>query len=142
MISARRNTMKIDTMRRAIRLVGLVLPMSWMAGSVAAQMRAATAQAFGVSVNSPTVNQTTPYAVLPTGGDMATDQGQTVDVACLVSAQDAFAIVTGDAETTSGITVNMIHVVLQQPILGILGQVIGYQTVGNIIVGSASSSVN
>ena len=49
---------------------------------------------------------------------------------------------TGDGVTTSGITVNMIHVVLQQPILGFLGQVIGYQTVGNIIVGSATSSVN
>jgi len=231
MISARRNTMKIDTMRRAIRLAGLVLPMSWMAGSVAAQMRTANAQAFGVSVNTPTVNQTSPYAVLPAGEAMATDQGQSVDVAGLVSAQDAFAIVTGDADptygsdavssatlgavnllnglittdgvvaiasstlgdgyvasdaegsslanlivngtavsdpapntrvdlpgvgyavlneqsvtgdgvTSSGITVNMIHVVLQQPILGILGQVIGYQTVGNIIVGSASSSVN
>jgi hypothetical protein len=50
-------------------------------------------------------------------------------------------IPTGDGVTTSGITVNMIHVVLQQPILGLLGQVIGYQTVGNIIVGSATSSV-
>jgi len=102
MISARRNTMKIDTMRRAIRLVGLVLPMSWMVGSVAAQMRAANAQAFGVSVNTPTVNQTTPYAVLPAGEAMATDQGQTVDVAGLVSAQDAFAIVTGDADPMYG----------------------------------------
>jgi hypothetical protein len=35
----------------------------------------------------------------------------------------------------------MIHVVLQEPRLGLLGQVIGYQTVGNIIVGSATSSV-
>jgi hypothetical protein len=49
---------------------------------------------------------------------------------------------TGDGVTSSGITVNMIHVVMQQPILGLLGQVIGYQTVGNIIVGSASSGVN
>jgi hypothetical protein len=48
---------------------------------------------------------------------------------------------TGDGVSSSGITVNMIHVVLQQPILGLLGQVIGYQTVGNIIVGSATSSV-
>jgi hypothetical protein len=48
---------------------------------------------------------------------------------------------TGDGVASSGITVNMIHVVLQQPIIGLLGQVIGYQTVGNIIVGSASSSV-
>jgi len=49
---------------------------------------------------------------------------------------------TGDGVTTSGITVNMIHVVLQQPILGLLGQVIGYQTVGEIVVGSATSQVN
>ncbi len=224
--------MKIDRVRRAIGLMGLVLPMSWAPASVAGQMRiAATAQAFGVSVSTPTVNQTSPYAVLPTGGDLAQDQGQSVDVAGLVTAQDAFAIVTGDADptygssavssatlgavsllnglittdgvvaiasstlgegfvgsdadgsslsnlvvngvavsdpapntrmdlpgvgyvvlneqiptgdgvTTSGITVNMIHVVLQQPILGLLGQVVGYQTVGNIIVGSASSGVN
>ena len=223
--------MKIDTIRRAIGLVALVLPMSWMAGTVAGQMRSTTAQAFGVSVNTPTVNQTSPYAVLPVGGGLAEDHGQTVAVPDLVTAQDAFAIVTGDADptygsnavssatlgavnllnglittdgvvaiatstlgdglaasdaegsslanlivngtavsdpapntridlpdvgyvllneqrvtgdgvTTSGITVNMIHVVLQQPILGLLGQVIGYQTVGNIIVGSATSSVN
>ena len=223
--------MKIDTMWRAIGLVAIVLPLSGMTGTVAGQMRAANAQAFGVSVNTPTVNQTSPYAVLPAGGALAEDQGQTVAVADFVTAQDAFAIVTGDADptygsnavssatlgavsllnglittdgvvaiatstlgdglvasdaegsslsnlivngtavsdpapntrinlpgvgyvvlneqsatgdgvTTSGITVNMIHVVLQQPILGALGQVTGYQTVGNIIVGSATSNVN
>jgi hypothetical protein len=218
--------MKIDTMRRAIGLVALVLPMSWIAGTVAGQMRSATAQAFGVSVNTSTVNQTSPYAVLPAGGALAQDHSQSVAVPGLVTAQDAFAIVTGDADptygsnavssatlgavslldglittdgvvaiatstlgngavasdaegsslanlvvngtavsdpapntridlpdvgyvllneqrvTTSGITVNMIHVVLQQPIIGALGQVVGYQTVGNIIVGSATSSVN
>ena len=48
---------------------------------------------------------------------------------------------TGDGVTSSGITVNMIHVVMQEPILGLLGQVTGYRTVGEIIVGSASSSV-
>lgn len=50
--------------------------------------------------------------------------------------------VLGDGVTSSGLTVNMIHVVLQQAVLGVLGQVIGYQTVGNIIVGSATSSVS
>ena len=50
-------------------------------------------------------------------------------------------IPTGDGVTSSGLTVNMIHVVLQQSILGLLGEVIGYQTVGNIIVGSATSAV-
>jgi len=45
-------------------------------------------------------------------------------------------IPTGDGVTSSGITVNMIHVVLQQ--LGLFG----YETTGEIIVGSASSGVN
>lgn len=49
---------------------------------------------------------------------------------------------SGDGWNSSGITVNMIHVVLQQPILGLLGQVIGYQQVGEIVVGSASSRIN
>jgi len=224
--------MKIETIRWATRLVGLVLPMTWIAGSVEAQMRAApTAQAFGVGVSTATVNQKSPYAVLPAGDATAVDQGQSVTVPGLVTAADLFAIVTGDADavdgdnavssatlgvvnllnglitadgvvamasstvggggvnsnaegsslanlfvngvqvsdpapntrmnlpgtgyvvlneqrargdgiTTSGITVNMIHVVLQQPVLGLLGQVIGYQNVGEIIVGSANSGVN
>jgi len=50
-------------------------------------------------------------------------------------------IPSGDGVTSSGLTVNMIHVFEQSPILGLLGQVLGYQTVGEIIVGSASSSV-
>ncbi len=50
-------------------------------------------------------------------------------------------IPSGDGVTSSGLTVNMIHVVEQVPILGLLGQILGYQTVGEIIVGSASSSV-
>jgi len=49
---------------------------------------------------------------------------------------------SGDGWSSSGITVNMIHVVMQQPILGLLGEVIGYQTVGEIVVGSATSRVN
>jgi len=217
--------MNIDNFRRAILAVGLVLPMSWTAGSVAAQ----TARSFGVSVSTPTINQTATSAILPPGGDMVTNSGQSIAVGGLATAQDAFAIVSGGADptygssavssatlgavnllnglitadgvvamasssigdavnsntegsslanlvvggvevsdpapntrmdlpgvgyvllneqlesgdgaTTSGMTVNMIHVVLQQPILGLLGQVTGYQTVGDIIVGSATSSV-
>ncbi len=223
--------MRVDILRKAIRLTGLILPMTWLASSAQAQMRAVSrAEAFGISVSTPTANQKTPYAVLPTGEAMATDQGQNVSVPGYVTAQDLFTIVTGDADdvdgsnavstatlgvvnllnglitadgvvavasstagdnavgsnaegsslgnlvvggvevsdpapntrmnlpgvgyvllnevrttgdgvTSSGVTVNMIHVVLQQPILGLLGQVVGYQTVGNIIVGSATSSV-
>ena len=223
--------MRIDTFRSTVRGLALLLPMTWLASSAQSQMRAASmAQAYGISVSTPTVSQKSPFAVQPVGEAMATDQGQSVSVPGFVTAQDLFTIVTGDADpvdgsnavssatlgavqllnglitadgvvaiasstvgdnavgsnaegsslgnlvvggvevsdpapntrmdlpgvgyvllneqrptgdgvTTSGLTVNMIHVVLQQPILGLLGQVIGYKTVGNIIVGSATSSV-
>lgn len=49
--------------------------------------------------------------------------------------------VTGNGMTTTGMTVNMIHVVLQSAITNLLGQVIGLQTTGEIIIGSAKSAV-
>jgi len=212
--------MKIDSIRRAVRFVGLVLPLTWT-GSALGQMQAgANAQSYGVAVSTATVNQKTPSAVLPVGGTMAVDRASDVTVAGLVTAQDVFAIVTGDATdgsdavssatlgtvnilnglitadgvvamasstiensnaegsslanlvvdgtqvddpapntrldlpgvgyvvlneqipTSGGITVNMIHVVMQQPVVGVLGGVTGYRTTGEVIVGSASSSVN
>ncbi len=48
-----------------------------------------------------------------------------------------YAVLNEQITTAGGMQVNMIRVVLQQPTL--LG---GYQTVGSIIVGSASSSAN
>ncbi len=211
--------MRIDSIRRAVRFVGLALPLTWSTGSLAAQ--GAAASAYGVAVRTATINQTAPSAVLPTDGTLAQNQAGDVTVGTLVTAQDAFATATGAADGTlsdavssatlgtvsilgglitadgvvamasstlgdsnaegsslanlvvngaqvddpapntrvdlpgvgyvllneqianaGGITVNMIHVVLQQPVLGVLGSVIGYQTTGNIIVGSASSSVN
>ena len=216
--------MRIDTFRRAIRLLGLVLPMTVLASSV-------QGQALGVGVSTKTVNQKLAYVVLPAGEAMASNQGQSVSVPGVVTAQDLFSIVTGDADatdgstavssatlgvvnllnglitadgvvamasssigdtgvnsnaagsslgnlvvggsavsdpapntrmnlpgvgyvvlneqlpsgdgvTTTGMTVNMIHVVLQQPVLSLLGQVTGYRTVGDIVVGSATSSVS
>ena len=50
-------------------------------------------------------------------------------------------VLTGDGVTSSGVTVNMIHVVLQQAVLGPLGQVIDYRQMGEVIVGSATSAV-
>lgn len=212
--------MNIDNFRRTVLIVGLALPISWMAGAVTAQ----TARSYGLKVSTPTINQTATSAVLPAGGDQVTNSGQSVSVGGVASAQDVFTTVTGDGSsavssatlgavnllgglitadgvvavasswagdatgsdgdgsslanlvvngvsvddpapntrldlpgtgyavlneqiptgdgvTTSGITVNMIHVVLQEPILGLLGQITGYRTVGNIIVGSATSSV-
>ena len=53
-----------------------------------------------------------------------------------------YVVLNEQVSMSGGITVNMIHVVLQQPVLGVFGGVTGYQTTGDIIVGSASSSVN
>ncbi len=211
--------MKNDSIRRAVRFLGLVLPLTWAPRAALAQ-GTATAQSYGVGVATATVNQTVASAVLPAGEMLAQNQVSDATVGGLVSAQNIFSIVNGggtdgsdavssatlgavnvlnglitadgvvamatstigdvNAEgsslanlvvngvqvdnpapntqmslpgvgyvvlneqlpTSGGITVNMIHVVLQQPVLGLLGNVIGYQTIGNIIVGSASSSVN
>lgn len=196
--------------------LALLLPLIWLPSTALGQMqRTATAQAFGVSVSTATVNQRAPSAVAPAEGGMAQNESGDVSIASLVTAQNAYAIASGwsddsysdaignaslgsinilnglitatgvvaiatstaggsDANgsslanlvvngvaiaapepntrvdlpgvgyvvlneqiaTGSGITVNMIHVVLQN------SGVLGTQTVGNIIVGSASSSVN
>jgi len=92
--------MNIDNFRQAILAVGLVLPMSWTAGSVAAQ----TARSFGVKVSTPTINQTASSAVLPPGGDQAQNSSQSIAIGDLATAQDAFAIVNGDADPTYGST--------------------------------------
>ena len=196
--------------------IALFLSLLWVPSVALGQMqRTATAQAFGVSVSTATVNQKTPSAVAPADGGMAqTDAGE-VSIASVVTAQNAYAVASGWSDdgysdavstaslgsvnilnglitangvvaiatstaggndaygsslanlvvngvaisvsepntrvdlpgvgyvvlneqiaTASGITVNMIHVVLQRT--GLLGT----QTLGNIIVGSASSSVN
>ena len=93
--------MKIEIIRRAIRFVGLVLPLTWVPGSVEGQMRAATAESFGIAVSTATINQKAPSAVLPAGGTMAQDQASDVTVASMVTAQDAFAIVSGDGADAS-----------------------------------------
>jgi hypothetical protein len=205
--------MKTDSIRRAVRFVGLVLPLTWAPRTVVAQ-GTATGQSYGVGVTTATVNQKVASAVLPAGEMIAQNQVSDAAVAGLVSAQNVFAIVNGGGTdgsdavssvtlgtvnilnglitadgvvamatttignvnadgsslanlvvngvqvddpapntrmslpgvgyvvlneqlpTSGGMTVNMIHVVLQQTVLGIT------RTTGNIIVGSASSGVN
>ena len=196
-----------------IQLAAFVLLLA--PGALAGQMQArATASSYGVAVRTASVNVKSPSVVSPADGTLAQDQGSTVTVATLVTAQDAFAMASGDGTnpadafssatlgtvsilnglitadgvvamasstaegsnaegssianlvvngvqvaapapntrvelagvgyvvlneqvpTSNGITVNMIHVVLQQRVLG------GYLTTGDIVVGSASSSVN
>jgi len=92
--------MNIDNFRRAVLIVGLALPMSWTAGSVAAQ----TARSYGVKVSTPTINQTASSAVLPLGGDQAQNSSQSIAIGGVATAQDAFAIVNGDADPTYGST--------------------------------------
>jgi len=205
--------MKTDSIRRAVRFVGLVLPLTWAPRAVVAQ-GTATCSSYGVGVTTATVNQLLASAVVSAGELMAQGQAGDVAVPGFVTAQNVFAIANGggddgsdavssatlgavnilnglitadgvvaiatstignvDAEgsslanlvvngvqvddpapntrmdldgvgyvvfneqirTSTGITVNMIHVVLQQNVLGVT------QTTGHIRVGSASSSVN
>ena len=205
--------MKTDSIRRAVRFLGLVLPLTW-APSAALAQGTATGQSYGVGVTTALVNQMVAQAVLPAGEMLAQNQVSDATVPGLVTAQSIFAIVNGggtdgsdavssvtlgavdvlnglitadgvvaiatstvgnaNAEgsslanlvvngvqvdnpapntqmslpgvgyvvlneqipTSGGMTVNMIHVVLQQTVLGIT------RTTGNIVVGSATSSVN
>ena len=205
--------MKTDSIRRAVRFLGLVLPLTWAPRAALAQ-GTATGQSYGVGVTTALVNQMVAQAVLPAGEMLAQNQASDATVPGLVTAQSIFAIVNGggtdgsdavssvtlgavnvlnglitadgvvamatstvgnvNAEgsslanlvvngvqvdnpapntqmslpgvgyvvlneqipTSGGMTVNMIHVVLQQTVLGIT------RTTGNIVVGSATSSVN
>ena len=86
--------MNVSSIRRAIQLTGVVLPLMW-AGSLASQMRAAQAESYGVWVSTATVNQKTPTAVLPGDGGLVQDQSSDVEVTSFVTAQDAFAIAAG-----------------------------------------------
>src|SRR5436190_1328767 len=122
--------MKNESIRAAIRFAGLVLPLVWMSGSLGAQMRStprASANAEGSSLASLVVN-----------GVALDDPAPNTRVNLPGT---GFVVLNEQIPTSGGITVNMIHVVLQQPVLNLFGGVIGYQTIGNIIVGSATSSV-
>src|SRR2546425_12736304 len=95
--------MNNESIRAAIRFAGLVLPLMWTSGSLAAQMRAtAQASSYGVSVSTATINQKSPAAVLPAGEMMATDHADDVPVDGLGSGQNAFASVKGDLTDGAG----------------------------------------
>ena len=129
-----------------------VLP-GWLAG------QSPNAEAFGVAVRTVTLNQKTPSAVLPADGVVAmassasgNSNAEGSSLANLVvngvEVSDpapntrlnlpgvGYVVLNEQIATSGGMTVNMIHVVLQQTVLGIK------RTTGEIVVGSASSSVN
>ena len=86
--------MKNDSIRRAVRFVGLVLPLTWAPRAALAQ-GTATGQSYGVGVATATVNQTVASAVLPAGEMLAQNQVSDATVGGLVSAQNIFSIVNG-----------------------------------------------
>src|SRR5258705_13982609 len=87
--------MRIDTFRRAIRLLGLVLPMTVLASSV-------QGQALGVGVSTKTVNQKLAYVVLPAGEALASKKDNISFVSRVVPAEDLFCLGTGHADSTPG----------------------------------------
>ena len=74
-----------------IQYAGLALLLAAAPGSLFGQTTA-----FGVSVRTATINQTTATAVLPGDGSLAQAQADVINVGSLVSARDAFATATGD----------------------------------------------
>ncbi len=63
--------------------------------SAEAWAQAPAAQSFGVAVNTPIASGTSPLAVLPADGGLASDNAPSVNVPGLAGAQNAFAIATG-----------------------------------------------
>lgn len=88
--------MNSDSIRRMVRFAGLILPLTWIPGPLPGQM--VKAESFGVFVSTATVKQTMPSAVLSAGGGLAQDQASDVTVGTWVTAQNAFAIASGEAD--------------------------------------------
>src|SRR5207245_10756742 len=110
-------------------------------GLVAEAGRSRAASGAASNANGSTFDNLVVAGVPVTSGDAAVDPNTNITLPGVGYVVLNEQIPTGDGVTSSGMTVNMIHVFEQSPILGLLGQVLGYQTVGAIIVGSATRSV-
>lgn len=88
--------MKIQNFGRVFRFAAMLLPLSMFTRPALGQSpRTATAQAFGVSVNTALVNQKSPSATAPAEGGMVQTDAADVTITALVSVQDAFALASG-----------------------------------------------
>jgi len=80
-------------------------------GTAWAQVPAA--QSFGVAVNTPSASATSPVAVLPADGGLASDNAPSVNVAGVAGAENAFAMASGavgSAESNSTLeNVNLLN---------------------------------
>src|SRR6266702_1087397 len=110
-------------------------------GLVANVVSSRTASGAASNANGSTFDNLVVAGVPVTSGDAPVDPNTNITLPGVGYVVLNEQIPTGDGVTSSGMTVNMIHVFEQSPILGLLGQIIGYQNVGEIIVGSATSSV-
>src|SRR5207244_152947 len=164
-----------NSMHWVNRLAALGLVVGLVAGLAAVgNAQSVGGQAYSTYVNTPLgYSGQSPLAVLPavsgTDGGMADAEGSATNLAIAgvgsLSGDSPIApnmnislpgvgyvvlneqIPSGDGVSSTGLTVNMIHVYLQNLVGGILnpltGQIIGgsLQTTGEIIVGSATSTV-
>lgn len=71
--------------------IALCLSLICLPGVALGQMQRTTAQAYGVSVNTSTVNEKSPAAVAPADG-MAQNESAEVAVGSMVTAQNAYAV--------------------------------------------------
>jgi len=105
--------MKTDSIRRAVRFLGLVLLVTWAPRAAVAQ-GTATGRSYGVGVTTALVNQKVAQAVLPAGEMLAQNQVSDATVPGLVTAQSIFAIVNGGgtdgSDAVSSVTLGAVNV--------------------------------
>jgi len=77
--------------------IALFLSLIWLPGVALGQVQRTTAQAFGVSVNTSSINQKTPAAVAPADG-MAQNESSDITMGSMVTAQNAYAVASGSSD--------------------------------------------
>lgn len=77
--------------------IALFLSLIWLPGVALGQAQRTTAQAFGVSVSTSSINQKTPAAVAPDDG-MAQNESGDVIIGSMVTAQNAYAVASGTSD--------------------------------------------
>lgn len=77
--------------------IALFLSLIWLPGVALGQVQRTTAQAFGVSVTTSTINQKAAAAVAPTDG-MAENESGEVIINSMVTALNAYAVASGSSD--------------------------------------------
>lgn len=77
--------------------IALLLALIWLPGVALGQSPRTTAQAFGVSVNTSSINQKSASAVAPDDGLAQNESGE-ITIASMVTAQNAYTIASGSSD--------------------------------------------